>query len=358
MLFTDLGADLLRLDRPAGAPAGMSDDPRRDLVGRGKRSVAIDLKRPEAAELVLRLAARADALIEGFRPGVVERLGIGPAECHAVNPRLVYGRMTGWGQDGPLAHTAGHDLGYLALSGVLHAIGTAETPVPPLNLVGDYGGGGALLVVGVLAALWRARESGAGQVVDASIVDGAALLATALHGMLDSGLWRDTRQSNLLDGAAPNYGVYRTADGRHLAVGPLEPRFWAEFAARLGGELGAHSPYDPTDWPALRERIAARIATRSRDEWLSVFDGGDACVAPVLSLTEARTNSHPHLAARRTYVTAHGVAQPAPAPRFSGTPAELSTPPPAAGEHTRAALADWGIDDVDAFLAAGVVTVA
>jgi alpha-methylacyl-CoA racemase len=263
--------------------------------------------------------------------------------------------MTGWGQDGPLAGSAGHDIAYLALSGVLHAIGPAGTPVPPLNLLGDYGGGGMLLAVGVLAALWRARErgDGAGQVVDASIVDGAALLATQVYGLLHAGMWRDTREANLLDGAAPNYGVYRTADGRHLAVGPLEPRFWAEFAARLGG-LDDADPYDRDGWPALRARIAERVATRTRDEWLAVFDGTDACVAPVLSLTEAATNGHPQLAARETFVTAHGVRQPGPAPRFSATPPELTTPPPRPGEHTREALAEWGIDDVAALIAAGI----
>jgi alpha-methylacyl-CoA racemase len=314
----------------------------------------LDLKRPGAASVVCRLAARADILIEGFRPGVAERLGIGPADCHAANPRLVYGRMTGWGQDGPLAGTAGHDIDYLGLSGVLHTIGAADAPVPPSNLLGDYGGGGTLLAVGVLAALWRARADGAGQVVDAAVLDGAALLATQLHGLLHGGLWRDTRQANLLDGAAPNYGVYRTSDGRHLAVGPLEPRFWAQFAARLGLDDDPYDPYDPAGWVVLRERVAERIATRTRDEWLAVFDGTDACVAPVLSLAEAASGEHPHLAARGTFVTAHGVRQPAPAPRFSATPAVLSLPPPRPGEHTRSALLDWAIGDIDALLAAGV----
>jgi alpha-methylacyl-CoA racemase len=355
MLLADLGAEVLRVDRPDGDP--LFGDPRHDLLGRGKRSVAVDLKRPAAAALVRRLAAGADALIEGFRPGVAERLGVGPDECFAANPALVYGRMTGWGQDGPLAPTAGHDITYLALSGVLHAIGSTDgPPVPPLNLVGDYGGGGMLLAVGVLAALSSARRNGVGQVVDASIVDGAALLATQLYGLLHAGVWTDRRGANLLDGAAPNYGVYATADGRHLAVGPLEPKFWAAFAARLGIEDA--DPYDPTRWPAVRERIAAVVATRTRAEWLEVFEGSDACVAPVLSLSEAAASAghggHPHLAARGTFTVAHGVAQPAPAPRFSATPAGLTTPPPYPGQHTRQALLDWGIGDADALIDSGV----
>ena len=347
MLLADLGAEVLRVDRPEGS--GVPGDPRHDLLGRGKRSVALDLKHPDAAPVVRHLAARADALVEGFRPGVAERLGIGPDECRAANPRLVYGRMTGWGRTGPLADTAGHDVTYLAVSGVLHAIGTPDAPVPPLNLLGDYGGGGMLLAVGVLAALWRARETGEGQVVDASIVDGAALLATQVFGLLHGGLWRDERGANLLDGAAPNYGVYRTSDGHHLAVGPLEPRFWAEFGRRLGGGLEHADPYDPAGWPELRARIAARLATRSRDEWLAAFDGSDACVAPVLSLTEAATDGP----GRDSYVTAHGVRQPGPAPRFAATPARLGGPPPYPGEHTRQALVDWDVPDVDALIARG-----
>jgi alpha-methylacyl-CoA racemase len=362
MVLADLGAEVLRVDRPGEHT--IPGDPRHDLLGRGKKSVIIDLKQPRGSRVVLALAGRADILIEGFRPGVAERLGIGPDDCLAVNPRLVYGRMTGWGQDGPLAGTAGHDITYLAVSGVLHAIGsTGGPPVPPLNLVGDYGGGGMLLVVGVLAALWRARDGGpgggadggAGQVIDAAILDGAALLATQVYGLLHDGIWRDARGANLLDGAAPNYGVYATADRHHLAVGPLEPKFWAEFATRLGLVEDAGSPYHPGDWPRLREAIAARVASRTRDEWLAVFDGSDAVVAPVLSLTEAAAGGHPHLAARGTYVHAHGVAQPAPAPRFSATPAELTTPPPRPGEHTRQALTDWGVPDVDALLADGVI---
>ncbi|MEV1287088.1 CaiB/BaiF CoA-transferase family protein [Micromonospora sp. NPDC049679] len=354
MFLADLGAEVIRVDRPGGP--GLPVEPRHDLLGRGKRSVAVDLKHPRAAGLLLALASRADVLIEGFRPGVAERLGIGPAACHARNPKLVYGRMTGWGQDGPLAQTAGHDLTYLALTGVLHAIGPGSgAPVPPLNLLGDYGGGGMLLAAGVLAALWQAERTGTGQVVDAAIVDGAALLATQVYGLLHGGQWQDRRGANLLDGGAPFYSVYETADGGHLAVGPLEPRFYAEFVERLGG-LGADAPeqLDVAQWPRLRKAIATRIATRTRAAWVEIFEESDACVAPVLSMREAP--EHPHLAAREVFVDGHGVRQPAPAPRFSATPAGLpALPPPRPGEHSRAVLTDWGVPDVAALIAAGVV---
>jgi alpha-methylacyl-CoA racemase len=353
MVLADLGATVVRVDR-VGVHA-VPLPPREDLQGRGKRSIAVDLKHPEGAALVRTLAARADVLIEGFRPGVAERLGIGPAECRAINPRLVYGRVTGWGQEGPLAATAGHDITYLARTGVLHAIGPAGgPPVPPLNLLGDYGGGGMLLVAGVLAALWQAQRTGAGQVVDAAIVDGAALLATQLYGLVHSGAWQDRRGANLLDGGAPFYGVYETADSRHLAVGPLEPRFYAEFAARLGLDP-AETPdqLDVTSWPRLRTLIAARIATRTRDEWTKTFADGDACVAPVLSLDEAPADAH--LDARGVFVESHGIRQPAPAPRFSATPAATpSLPPPLPGEHTRAVLEEWSVPDIDTLLATGV----
>jgi alpha-methylacyl-CoA racemase len=353
MVLADLGAQVLRIDRPSRT--GVASMAGIDVLGRGKRSAVIDLKQPGGAAVVLRLVRRADVLIEGFRPGVTERLGIGPEQCHAVNPGLVYGRMTGWGQDGPLAGTAGHDLTYLALSGVLHAIGPAgHPPVPPLHGAGDFGGGAMLLVVGILAALWRSRAAGAsGAVVDAAIVDGAALLATQVYGLLQSGQWCDQRGANVLDGAAPNYGVYATADGRYLAVGPLERAFWAQFVELLGEDPG--DPYDHQAWPEVRARIAARIATRTRDAWLSVFDGSDACVAPVLSLREAAGNHHPHLAARGTFVTAQGVPQPAPAPRFDGARPSVTTAPPEVGEHTRAALADWGVDGVPQLLESGVI---
>jgi alpha-methylacyl-CoA racemase len=383
MLLADLGAEVLRIDRPGGAPVpGMTGV---DPHGRGKRSVVVDLKRPGGADVVLALVRRADVLLEGFRPGVVERLGVGPEQCHAVNPGLVYGRMTGWGQDGPLAGTAGHDLTYLALSGVLDAIGPAGGPsVPPLNVAGDYGGGAMILVVGVLAALWRraaaptagtaaptargaaptagtaaptgAEPGGApppGEVIDAAILDGAALLATQVYGLRHDGGWHDERGTNLLDGGAPHYGVYETADRRQLAIGPLEPRFWARFVAGLGVDPG--DPYDREAWPQVRARIAARIATRTREAWLSVFDGTDACVAPVLSMGEAAGNAHPHLAARQTFTEIDRMRQPAPAPRFRSTPTAVPAAPPGCGEHTREALMDWGVPDVPGLLAAGVV---
>jgi alpha-methylacyl-CoA racemase len=351
MLLADLGADVLRVDRPGARPfAGSAEH---DLLSRGRRSVAVDLKHPDGPEVVRRLVERADVLLEGFRPGVTERLGIGPQECLARNPRLVYGRMTGWGQEGPLAATAGHDIGYIAITGALHAIGRAGGPPQvPLNLVGDFGGGGMYLVVGVLAALLEARVSGRGQVVDAAIVDGTAHLATMVVGMLGGGLWRDSRGVNLLDTGVPWYDVYETADGRHLAVGALEPQFYAELVDRLG-LTGVAPDRAGTDPEVLRGLLADAVRRRTRDEWVEVFAGSDACVAPVLSFAEAR--EHPHLAARQTYVEHHGVVQPAPAPRFSRTPATLDLPPARAGEHTRAALTDWGIEDVEALLAAGTV---
>ncbi|GLH95467.1 CoA transferase [Phytohabitans aurantiacus] len=355
MVLADLGATVVRVDRIGTSTLPLPISARHDLLGRGKRSIGVDLKQPRGTTLVRTLAARADVLIEGFRPGVAERLGIGPADVHAVNPKLVYGRMTGWGQDGPLAPTAGHDLTYLARTGILHAIGPADAPVPPINLLGDYGGGGMLLAAGVLAALWHAERTGTGQVVDAAIVDGAALLATQLFGMLHSGAWQDRRAANLLDGGAPFYGVYETADGTFLAVGPLERRFYAEFAELLG--LDPHTApaqLDVASWPRLRALIGARVATRTRDEWIEVFEGSDACVAPVLTLAEAPTD--PHNQARGVFVEVDGVTQPAPAPRFTDTPAPTPTlPPPYPGEHTRELLAEYGIEDADALLADAVV---
>src|SRR3954449_7207838 len=350
MLLADLGADVLRIDRPGATPT--FGDPGVDLLNRGRRSVAVDLKHPQGAATVLALAERADVLLEGFRPGVVERLGLGPEECLARNPRLVYGRMTGWGQDGPLARTAGHDVGYIAVTGALHAIGrSGGPPQVPVNLVGDFGGGALYLVVGVLAALLERRTSGRGQVVDAAIVDGTAHLSSLVVGLVSAGLWTDHRGTNLLDTGAPFYDVYETSDGGWLAVGPLEPAFWAELLQLLDLTDSAPDRLDPRQWPALRGLLADTFRRRTRDEWAALFEGTDACVEPVLSYAEAP--QHPHLAARGTYVEHHGVVQPAPAPRFSRTPASLGHPPSAPGTGTRAALAAWGIPDVDALLASG-----
>lgn len=342
MVLADLGARVVRVDRigAASMPIGSIDN---DVLNRGKQSIAVDLKHPDGADVVLRLAAGSDALIEGFRPGVTERLGIGPAQCLARNPRLVYGRMTGWGQEGPMAPMAGHDIDYIALSGALHSIGPAEEPVPPLNLVGDFGGGGMLLALGVLAGIVGARAGGEGQVVDAAMIDGSALLMASHHGFLADGWWVPRRESNLLDGAAPFYTTYRTSDGEHVAVGALEPQF---FSALLEGldlspdDVGPQN--DREGWAAMREKLAERFATRTRDEWAEHFAGTDACVAPVLSMTEAR--SHPHNAARGTFVDVDGVSQPAPAPRFSRTPTEVDRGPSAPGADTDAVLSAAGLN--------------
>ncbi|AXE90099.1 CaiB/BaiF CoA-transferase family protein [Streptomyces sp. Go-475] len=340
MLLADLGADVVRVDRPGGP--GLAIDPAYDVTNRNKRSVVVDLKSPDGPDRVLALAARADILIEGYRPGVAERLGVGPEDCRARNPRLVYGRMTGWGQDGPLAHRAGHDIAYLAPTGVLGMIGRPDEPPPaPANLLGDYAGGSLYLVVGVLAALHHARATGTGQVVDAAIVDGTAHLAAMIHGMLAAGGWQDRRGANLLDGGCPYYGTYETADGRYMAVGALEPQFYAEFLALLGVEDQAGARKDVTRWDHLREEVAARFKTRTRDEWTAVFDGSDACVAPVLSLREAP--HHPHLAARGTFTDHGGLTQPAPAPRFSATPTSVRSGPARPGADTADVARDWDV---------------
>ncbi|MFD7612644.1 CaiB/BaiF CoA transferase family protein [Streptomyces sp. NPDC059828] len=344
MLLADLGADVVRVDRPGGA--GLAIDPAYDLTNRNKRSVLIDLKADGGAERVLDLVERADVLIEGYRPGVAERLGVGPDHCHARNPKLVYGRMTGWGQDGPLAQRAGHDISYIAITGTLGMIGKPdEPPVLPANLVGDYAGGSLYLVIGLLAALQHARTpGGSGQVVDAAIVDGAAHLATMIHGMVAAGGWQDRRGSNLLDGGCPFYGNYETADGQYMAVGALEQQFYDEFIELLGltGEVPARKEFDR--WGELRAAVAARFRTRTREEWTAVFEGSDACVAPVLSLREAP--AHPHLAARGTFTDHGGITQPAPAPRFSATPGEVRRGPARPGADAEEVARDWGVPSV------------
>lgn len=340
MLLADLGADVVRVDRPGGP--GLGIDPAHDVTNRNKRSVVVDLKAADGPARVLDLAERADVLIEGYRPGVAERLGVGPGDCHARNPRLVYGRMTGWGQEGPLAPRAGHDIGYIALTGALGMTGDPDRPpAAPANLLGDYAGGSLYLVVGILAALHHARESGTGQVVDAAIVDGTAHLSTMIHGMLAAGSWQDRRGANLLDGGCPFYGTYETSDGRYMAVGALEPRFYAEFTRLLGIPDPAPARDDMARWPELRAAVAARFRTRTRDEWTAIFADSDACTAPVLSLREAP--HHPHLAARSTFTDHDGITQPAPAPRFSATPTAVRTGPALPGADTAAVVRDWGL---------------
>jgi alpha-methylacyl-CoA racemase len=343
MLLADMGADVLRVDRIDDPGLGIRLERRFDLLLRGRRSAAIDLKKTEGVALVRSLVARADALIEGFRPGVTERLGLGPAECLAINPRIVYGRVTGWGQDGPLAQAAGHDINYIALSGVLGAIGPADgAPVPPLNLIGDYGGGGAYLAFGVVCALLEARSSGAGQVVDATMVDCSASLMTSVFSQMASGAWSDARGSNILDGGAPWYSVYETSDGKYVAVGAIEPRFFAELLRHLAiSDFSVADQHDRPRWPSLRKRLADVFRTRTRDEWSALLEGTDACFAPVLSAREA--SGHPHNRARGTFVDVGGVVQPAPAPRLSRTPGQIRSTPPQRGEHTEVALRAWGI---------------
>ncbi|GAA3772244.1 CaiB/BaiF CoA-transferase family protein [Streptomyces phyllanthi] len=340
MLLADLGADVVRVDRPGGS--GLAGNPEYDITNRNKRSVIVDLKSEDGAGTVLDLAARADILIEGYRPGVAERLGVGPESCHARNPGLVYGRMTGWGQQGPLAQRAGHDIAYIALTGTLGMIGAPDgPPAVPANLLGDFAGGSLYLVVGVLAALHHARATGTGQVVDAAIVDGSSHLAAMIHAMLAAGRWQDRRAANLLDGGCPFYGTYETADGGYMAVGALEQQFYEEFVELLGIGDRAPARKDVARWGELRETVAARFRTRTRDEWTAVFEGSDACVAPVLSLREAP--GHPHLAARGTFTDFGGITQPAPAPRFSTTPTTVRSGPAQPGADTAAVARDWDI---------------
>lgn len=335
MLLADMGARVLRIDRPPAPPQGGLEDLLRNdgVVDRGRESLSLNLKDARAVETVLRLVERADILLEGYRPGVAEKLGLGPAACQARNPRLVYGRMTGWGQTGPLSQAAGHDINYVALSGALHAIGTAAQPLPPLNLVGDYGGGGMLLALGVLAAQANAARSGQGQVVDAAMTDGAALLMATHYGLMAKGWWQDRRESNFLDGAAHFYGTYACSDGRHVSVGAIEPQFYRQLLERCGiTDPQFQQQWDAGEWPALRAKLADLFKTRTQAEWCALLEGSDACFAPVLSMNEAA--SHPHNVARGTFVQADGVLQPAPAPRFDRTPSRLPPAAPRIGEHT------------------------
>ncbi len=356
MMLADMGADVLLVDRPEDPQLGLALPRRCDVMLRGRRSVTLDLKTNDGVAALLQLVERADALIEGFRPGVLERLGLMPDALFARNPKLVVGRMTGWGQDGPLAPRAGHDIDYIALSGALHAIGHAEgRPVPPLNLVGDFGGGGMLLACGVLAALLEAQRSGKGQVVDAAMVEGASLLTTMFWGLLAGRQWSAERGANILDSGAPWYDTYATADGKFVAIGAIEPRFYAELLSRLGlthDDLPAQ--HDRNGWPVLRARFAQVLKNRTRDEWCRIFEGSDACFAPVLGFDEAR--AHPHNVARNAHVSVGDVVQPAPAPRFSRTPSGIRGAPPARGGSGKAALRDWGFaaTEIDAMCARGL----
>ena len=348
MILADLGADVIRIERPGG---GMFGGGTHDLLTRGRPSVAMDLKNPDAVRTVLDLVEGADVLVEGMRPGALERLGLGPDECHARNPRLVYGRMTGWGQEGPWSHAAGHDMNYIAITGALHGCGQDKArPHFPLNLLGDFGGGSTYLVIGILAALLEARMSGQGQVVDAAIVDGTSHLNAMSSVAVASGVQGAERVSGLLDGGSPFYDLYETADGKHMSLGALEPQFWAEFLQRAGIE-DAPDRYDPKNFPALRDLLTETFRTKTQAEWAEIFDGTDACVAPILPLAEA--TQHPHLVARGTFVESHGVVQPAPAPRFSRTQATLTTGPEGVGARTREALAAWGVTDVDDLIDSG-----
>ena len=344
MVLADMGADVIRVDRAGAVRGGDPATPSPVVFDRGRRSVGVDLKHPDGVQTVLRLVEQADALIEGFRPGVTERLGIGPDDCLARNPKLVYGRMTGWGQDGPYASAAGHDINYIALAGALEPIGRrGEAPVPPLNLVGDFGGGGMLLALGVCAALVEAGRSGKGQVVDAAMVDGAALLMTMFHAFRAMGTWREERGTNLLDTGAHFYDVYETADHKYVSIGSIESQFYAELLRLTGlaDDPDFAVQMDMARWPELKDKIAAVFRTRTRDEWCDLMEHTDVCFAPVLSLGEAP--QHPHNVARSTFVEIAGAVQPAPAPRFSRTPSAIQRPPSWPGQHTDDALADWGV---------------
>ena len=357
MLLAELGADVVRVDRTTDAGLGIDMVPEHDLLNRSRPSIAVDLKHPGGVETVMRLVDDADALIEGFRPGVTERLGLGPEDCAARNPRLVYGRVTGWGQDGPLARAAGHDLNYIALTGALDAIGRrGGPPTPPLNLLGDFGGGALYLALGVVAALFEARRSGRGQTVDAAMIDGAASLMTAAFGLRAAGVSDGPRGENVLDSGAHFYEVYETSDERHVSIAPIEPKFYAELLDRIGLDPAeVPQSLDRSDWQESKARLAALFRTRTREEWCEILEGTDACFAPVLCMDEA--HRHPHNAERGTFVERDGIVQPNAAPRFDRTPSGIRCSPPAPGSGTRAELADWGFTraEIDDLAASGAI---
>lgn len=346
MLLADMGAEIVTLDRTVPSGLGIQKEPRYNPITRGRRSIAVDLKSTAGRDVALRLIAQADALIEGHRPGIMERLGLSPDACWAINPKLVFGRMTGWGQDGPLAHTVGHDLNYLAMSGVLSLIGSREKPAIPLNLLGDFGGGGVYLALGIVSAMLEAKTSGQGQVVDAAMIDGLGSLMTHQFGYIGSGHWVLERESNFLDGGAPWYNIYETSDGKHVSVAPVEPKFYVELIRCLGLDPAAlPGQFDRDSWPEVRRMFADIFRSRTRDEWCAIMEGHEACFAPVLTVDEATRD--PHAKARQMYVDVDGVLQPAPAPRFSRTPSEVSRPPPVPGSKTDEVLADWGFSTTE-----------
>lgn len=357
MLLADMGADVLRIDRTQPSGLGLPVPPRFAVMDRSRRSVAIELKKPEGIGTVLRLLDQADALIEGFRPGVMERLGLGPEVCLARNPRLVFGRVTGWGQTGPLAQAAGHDLNYIALTGAAHAIGRrGQPPTPPLNLVGDFGGGGLYLALGIVAALYEAQRSGQGQVVDAAMVDGAASLMSSLYGLFAAGMIDNRRGENILDSGSHFYDVYETSDGKFISIASIEAKFYAELLQRLGLQNEAlPDQMDRERWPEVKERFVKLFRTKTREEWCKILEGTDVCFAPVLSFDEAP--QHPHNRERDAFVEVEGVMQPAPAPRFSRTSSQIQRPPAAPGEHTEEGLFDWGFsrEEIKKLREAGVI---
>lgn len=357
MLLADLGADVVRVDRTAQVDLGIDRGRKYNVLNRSRRSVSVDLKNPDGVETVLKLIEEADALIEGFRPGVTERLGLGPEECHRRNPRLVYGRMTGWGQDGPMAHAAGHDINYIALTGALHAIGPTDKPSPPLNLIGDFGGGAMYLAFGICAALLEAKTSGEGQVVDVSMTEGAASLMSSIYGMHASGHWSDNREDNVLDGGSYYYGVYETSDGKFVSIGSIEGKFHDELLELTGfTDAPTEDRNVQESWDEKKARLGEIIKSKSRDQWDEIMAGSDVCYAPVLDLSEAPR--HPHNVARGSFVEVDGVIQPGPTPRFSRTPGEVQMPPPVPGQHTMEVLTDWGFssEDVEKLKDVGAVT--